>query len=188
MYIKLNIIVCMGLLVSLVSTSCSLKGNPPAKPQIVDIRINHFRQTAIGEGPHLVYLMQEEGDIGNEEWSYLYDGVEGFDFEAGYIYDLKVRKITIENPPQDASSIKYILVNVSSKEKVPENESFDIYLKRFGYNFVEESNNAMFLLNEYLINCNDLCESLSSKLENEEEVTGTFVHGPEETLILQTIN
>lgn len=187
MYFKLNIIVCMGLLVSLFSISCSLIGNPPGKTELVDMRVNHYRQTAIGEGPVLVYLMQEEDDIGNDDWSYLYDGVEGFNFEPGYIYDLKVRKIDIDNPPADGSSLQYILVNVRSKEKVPEDESFDIHLKAFGYNFVRESNNEMSLLNEYLIHCDDLCESLSSDLQNKEEVTGTFIHGPEETLVLQDI-
>jgi len=178
----------MGLLASFFSTSCSLKGNPPSKPEMVEMRINHFRQTAVGEGPYLVYLIQEEENIGNENWTYLYDRIEGFNYEPGYVYDLKVRRINIDNPPADGSSLKYILVNVRSKEKVPEDESFDIHLKAYGYTFVWESNSEMSLLNEYLIVCNDLCEKLSSDLQKEEEVTGTFIHGPEETLILQAIN
>lgn len=178
----------MGLLISLFSTSCSIKSNPPGKPEIVDMRINHFRQTAMGEGPHLVYLIQEGDNIGTGDWSYLYDGVEGFDYEPEYIYDLKVRKINIDNPPADGSSLKYILVNVSSKEKVSEDESFDIHLKSSGYNFVRESGNELSLLNEYLINCSNMCEALSFNLENEENVTGTFVHGPDDSLLLQSFN
>ncbi len=45
---------------------------------------------------------------------------EGFDFnyERGYEYKLEVKKIWMQDPPQDVSSIKYVLVNILSKEKV----------------------------------------------------------------------
>lgn len=186
MFIKLYLISCIGMLVSIFSLSCSLKGNPPGIPEVVDMRINHYQQTGIGEGLYLVYLVQEGENIGGEDWSYLYDEVEGFKYEPGYVYDIKVRKVEVENPPADASSIKYILVNVRSKEKVPENETFEIDLKKYEYSFVNFEGDEMFLLYKYLIDCNSMCDELINDLESQEKVTATFIHGPDESLILQS--
>ncbi|WLD24004.1 META domain-containing protein [Flavobacterium dauae] len=58
--------------------------------------------------------------IGNEkEWTYFYDPIEGFDFEAGYRYKLKVEKAKREgNLPADVSAYTYKLKKVVSKKKV----------------------------------------------------------------------
>lgn len=188
MYFKIYFLVFVGILTSFFSASCSLKGNPPGKPEITEVRINHFRQTAMGEGPHLVYLMQEDGNIGGDQWNYFYEEIEGFEYEPGFIYDLKVRKITIENPPADASAIKYILVNVRDKQKVPENEVFQINLKSLDYNFVWADSQNLSLLGEYPIDCNSFCHDLSSAMESQTEVSGNFIHGPNQSLILQSFN
>lgn len=45
---------------------------------------------------------------------------EGFniDYERGYKFTLKVKKVWMHQPPQDASSIKYVFIELLSKEKV----------------------------------------------------------------------
>lgn len=45
---------------------------------------------------------------------------EGFDFdyERGYEYRLKVKKVWMQNPPQDVSAVKYIFIELLSKKKV----------------------------------------------------------------------
>ena len=177
----------MGLLTSFFSVSCSLKGNPPGRPDMVDMRVNHFRQTAVGEGRYLVYLVQEEDEIGNTSWNYFYDEIEGFDYEQGYVYDIKARKFNIDNPPADGSSLKYVLVSVISKEEVPVDETFDINLKSYGENFVTQSENDLLLLNKYKIECSSMCETLAADLLERDKVTGTFIHGPGESLLLQSI-
>ena len=50
---------------------------------------------------------------------------EGFDFEyeRGYEYKLRVKKIWMQEPPQDVSSIKYEFIEFLSKEKVIINDS-----------------------------------------------------------------
>lgn len=55
--------------------------------------------------------------IVSQPWEFFYGNIEGFDYEPGYEYVLKVKKEKVENPPQDASSIKYTLVKMVSKEK-----------------------------------------------------------------------
>jgi hypothetical protein len=45
---------------------------------------------------------------------------EGFDldYERGYKFILKVKKVWMHEPPQDASSVKYVFIELLSKEKV----------------------------------------------------------------------
>jgi hypothetical protein len=52
-----------------------------------------------------------------DNWSNFYSNIEGFTYEPGFEYILKVKTEKIENPPADGSSIKYILVRQISKTK-----------------------------------------------------------------------
>lgn len=45
-------------------------------------------------------------------WTNLYDGIRGFQHTPGVTYQLSILKETIPNPPADASSIRYTLVEV----------------------------------------------------------------------------
>ncbi|GAE83622.1 lipoprotein [Bacteroides reticulotermitis JCM 10512] len=51
------------------------------------------------------------------EWEYFYSNIEGFQYEPGYEFVLKVKEEKLENVPADASSIKYVLVKQISKEQ-----------------------------------------------------------------------
>ncbi|WP_292010031.1 DUF4377 domain-containing protein [Chryseobacterium sp.] len=53
----------------------------------------------------------------SEEWSNFYSNIEGFTYEPGYEYVLKVKTEKIANVPADASSIKYTLIKEVSKTK-----------------------------------------------------------------------
>lgn len=53
----------------------------------------------------------------SDSWTNFYSTIEGFTYEPGYEYVLKVKTEKIENPPADASSIKYILTEQVSKTK-----------------------------------------------------------------------
>lgn len=51
-------------------------------------------------------------------WNILHEnGIEGFSYEEGYEYNLKVLKIHLGNPPMDGSSIRYKFVTTISKTK-----------------------------------------------------------------------
>ena len=49
-------------------------------------------------------MFVKEGDV--QEWNLFYSRIEGFEYEEGYEYVLKVKKTTLENPPADSSSIR----------------------------------------------------------------------------------
>ncbi|CAL66025.1 DUF4377 domain-containing protein [Christiangramia forsetii] len=176
MHIKFNSLILIGFFTFFGMNSCNLEGNENNEGEVVRMRVNHFKQTAFGVAPQLVLLVQEAEEIGGEEWNYFYDGIKDFEYEYGYVYDISVKKEPVENPPQDASSIKYILLDVISKEKIDNTETFEIKLKWGGNSFVSSTGDQYTLMDELLIDCNELCENLAQGLENEDELTGTFSH------------
>jgi hypothetical protein len=53
----------------------------------------------------------------SDSWGNFYSNIEGFTYEPGFEYVLKVKTEKIQNPPMDGSSIKYTLVQQVSKTK-----------------------------------------------------------------------
>ncbi len=65
-------------------------------------------------------------------WILHYDQIEGFDYEPGFRYTIKVRSEQVKSPPADGSSIKYILVEVMEKMDVTDDmESEDLINKEW---------------------------------------------------------
>nr|WP_269781582.1 DUF4377 domain-containing protein [Nocardia bovistercoris] len=52
----------------------------------------------------------------NGAWELFYDTIEGFDFQPGYRYHLKVQQIPVRNPPADAAPVKWKLLTVVDKQ------------------------------------------------------------------------
>ncbi|WP_299672716.1 DUF4377 domain-containing protein [uncultured Tenacibaculum sp.] len=156
--------------------------------EIVDIRVNHYKNTAVGLSPQFTLLIQEGAILNTDTWHNFYSSIEGFTYEPGFIYALSVKKETIRNPPQDASSFKYSLQKILSKEKVSEDVSFELTLKLEGDNFVNTSSSNFLILDAITINCENLCQELENKLQTENNVSGTFKHIDENNLQLISLN
>jgi glyoxylase-like metal-dependent hydrolase (beta-lactamase superfamily II) len=54
----------------------------------------------------------------NTDWKSFYEQINGFEFQNGYEYKLKIKVTEIKNPPADASSLKYSLVEILEKNIV----------------------------------------------------------------------
>ena len=78
-------------------------------PELVD---------CVGVGPQKCMLIRESTD---SDWMNFYDKIDGFDFESGYKYVLKVKVSKVDNPPADASSLNYELIEIISKNQVVKN-------------------------------------------------------------------
>ncbi|WP_262147187.1 DUF4377 domain-containing protein [Chryseobacterium foetidum] len=52
-----------------------------------------------------------------DSWENFYSNIEGFTYEPGFEYELKVRTEKVENVPADRSSVRYILVRIIDKVK-----------------------------------------------------------------------
>ena len=48
-------------------------------------------------------------------WRAVYAGIEGFDYEPGYEYKLRIKARELAEPPQDAPSMRYSLLELVSK-------------------------------------------------------------------------
>jgi hypothetical protein len=102
------------LVTILLNLSCSKDDNLNIETLWVDsVRVN-----CTGVGEQTCYRIQKNTTINENDWSLFYDAIEGFDdlFEAGYIYNIRVIKIKVENPPADGSSIRYVLNEIINKE------------------------------------------------------------------------
>lgn len=104
-----------------------------------------------GVGPQKCMKIKENPD---EQWSLFYDGIEGFDFQEGYTYQIKVQITPVTNPMADASSLHYKLIKVLSKEKITgtvssfQTENLNkLHYKAYTRGFSKE----MTILPEYII-------------------------------------
>ena len=75
-------------------------------PELVD---------CVGEAPQKCMQIKENPE---DDYQYFYDQIEGFDYEEGYEYELLVKEENVENPPADASSLKWTLVEVVNETAV----------------------------------------------------------------------
>ncbi|HZK93484.1 MAG TPA: DUF4377 domain-containing protein [Prolixibacteraceae bacterium] len=108
------------IVISLILTCC-IKDEEADKEKIVEMTI--YPETEYGASIMSDILTQpvvfSESDDNQKRM--LVDIItEGFDinYERGYKFTLRVKKVWMHEPPQDASSIKYIFIELLSKEKV----------------------------------------------------------------------
>lgn len=84
--------------------------------ETVKMQVKESKVPCTGVGP-MECLQVKTGK--EKEWTYFYRDIEGFDFEPGYRYKLKIEKSKQErNLPADASAYTYKLKKVISKKKV----------------------------------------------------------------------
>ena len=159
------ILITIGILFS-----CS---NDDNESEIINLRVNHFRSTGFTLVPTLKLLVQEGNDIGTDIWTNFSTNIEGFIYEPGNIYNLLVKKETIDNPPADGSSLKYTLIEIESAEEISLETPFKIDLKINGESFITR-NSGYQLLNQIEIECDNLCNELDVTLQNQDTVIGTF--------------
>lgn len=101
--------------------SCSEDDAPRSTegiPEGTNLRVNYFTTNCTGLFEQQCLLIQEKDDLGTDNWDYFYAPIEDFDFEAGFIYNLEIKKTEIENPPADAPTYTYKLVRIISKTLV----------------------------------------------------------------------
>ncbi len=94
------VVLALALGVCLTGTSSS---------RVVRIRIGPDVVDCVGVGPRKCLLVKESE---NPDWEFFYDGIEGFTHIEGVSYVLDVEITEIEDPPADASSLDYRLVQV----------------------------------------------------------------------------
>ncbi|GGP24586.1 META and DUF4377 domain-containing protein [Silvimonas amylolytica] len=51
-------------------------------------------------------------DAADQPWTLLYGGIDGFEYQPGTLYTLRIKETPVDNPPADGSGIKRSLVRV----------------------------------------------------------------------------
>lgn len=80
--------------------------------------IANAKVDCVGVAPQKCLQIKEEGKT---DWTFFYDKIEGFDYEEGFFYKIKVNVMAVDNPPADGSSLKYKLIEILDKSKMPLN-------------------------------------------------------------------
>lgn len=113
------------LLFTLTLSACSAVAGPPPSMDSMSttekiLYVGPERVDCVGVAPQQCYLVKENLA---DEWSYLYDEIDGFDYEPGYLYEIRLLEEPVENPPADASSIRRSLLEIVSREMVESPEA-----------------------------------------------------------------
>lgn len=112
----------LGIFLILVLSICTLSCTDDhnnydwAEEKIIEVSSEIVPVSVFGE-PSIVDGMLVR-TVGGSQWeAYPITFIEGFEFEQGYIYTLKVEIIHMANPPQDGSDIRMKLISLISKTK-----------------------------------------------------------------------
>ncbi|MCG9130996.1 DUF4377 domain-containing protein [Candidatus Poribacteria bacterium] len=81
--------------------------------------IGPYKTTCVGAFEQECYLEFNEE---NQRWEFFYEGIEGFEFEPGFIWTLKVSLHEREEGIQDVGRYAYRLVAVIDKEEASVDE------------------------------------------------------------------
>jgi hypothetical protein len=96
--------VCAGLIVA-----CDAFG-PSERIAVLDIAPEQV--ACVGVSQQTCLRVRERPDTA---WTLFYFGIEGFTFEPGFEYTLRVAIRTVKNPPADGSSLAYRLLETMRK-------------------------------------------------------------------------
>ncbi|MBE9138104.1 DUF4377 domain-containing protein [Nodosilinea sp. LEGE 07088] len=80
--------------------------------EIVTLFVGPERVDCVGVAPQQCLQVRSTPD---EDYQLFYSDIKGFEYVPGYDYELLVQKIPVENPPADASSIEWRLIDVVSQ-------------------------------------------------------------------------
>lgn len=80
----------------------------PRIPRYVTLTVMPFKQPCMGVGPMLCLQVIDSAGVR----MFFYDSIDGFTFRWGNPVTLSVRVDQVENPPADASSLRYTLADV----------------------------------------------------------------------------
>jgi hypothetical protein len=109
-----------------------------------------------------------------------YDQIDGFDYEWGYVYKLKIRVYELYEALEDASRYKYILDEVISKEQQPTRNTFDFVVSRsYGPTqiIVEQDTGIYELYGEKTFECApEMCSVVESLITQDCAILFEFSH------------
>lgn len=89
---------------------------PGAHEDLLTFHIAPHRAECTGVAAQRCLLVRQGSEL---TWTYFYDVIEGFTYEEGYNYKLRVARRKVKDPPADGSAYRYRLVAVLEKVPAP---------------------------------------------------------------------
>lgn len=107
-----NLVILFVLVITV--ASCGSLSQGQEKVTEKTLFVGPEREACMGVVPQECYLIKENLE---DEWELLYEEIEGFEYEEGWTYKLRVEEQTVDDPPADGSALRLILLEVVSKVK-----------------------------------------------------------------------
>ena len=102
----------LALLLGGVPAACH--GLPTAADEVVVLFVAPFQRECQGMVRMQCMLVKERPQ---DDWQNFYDAIEGFQYEPGFSYRLRVLRRPVANPPADGSSVSWHLLEVLEKTR-----------------------------------------------------------------------
>lgn len=147
--------------------------------------VNSYKVDCTGVGPMQCFQVQNNKSIEPGQWVNFYSKIEGFDYQPGYLYKIKVKEEKLENLPADTSSKKYTLIKVLEKKQDYKLKINDIWLatsldgediSMIGANGNDKNAQIEIHVAEMRIMGNDGCNNFTGSITNFDE--GLLEFGP----------
>lgn len=109
-------------LLATVSACSAFEPDPPVQRMLL---VQHHTAECMGPWHQLCLLVKAPTE---PEFLRHYGGIHGFEYRWGHVYEIEVEDHRIANPPQDGSSVRTVLRRVVSRQQVPPETEFDMFL------------------------------------------------------------
>lgn len=132
------------------------------KPTVEAWIVQHHRGECTGATEQLCYLVKEPTE---EQFSFFYDGIGGFQYEWGYVYEVEVERHPVLDPLADGSSMRTELHRVRAKERVPPGTRFETFLTpEFRIEEVGQDRYRFYDVAEFVCTPNGSCDELRRQI------------------------
>ncbi|WP_224240803.1 DUF4377 domain-containing protein [Hyalangium gracile] len=126
--------------------------------------VSPFKATCEGVGPQtcLIGIREDTG-----EGTLFYEGIEGFTFRWGMLQTIRLSKVEVKDPPEDGSSVRYVLEELIESKPVPEEAIFTLMVNR---NYLKGTRTSGYsLIDGTPMTCasSAVCDALEQKLGSE---------------------
>lgn len=147
--------------------------------------VHHHMAECHGLQPQLCVLVRESE---RDDWTFMFDGIEGFEYRWGYSYDLRIATRDVPNPPEDASSVAYRLIDTTSRTAVDIGMLFD-FPSVWAPELISRDGNGRFHLGyrrQFACTPAD-CDTLASLLDQRLSVLLQFRHPADSSAPLELV-
>jgi hypothetical protein len=105
-----------AVLAVVLTAACGDSPSTPDDVVIKTLQVAPSRAVCTGVGPQLCLQVRETASA---PWTNLYGEIVGFDYQPGFLYEIRIKEEIVANPPADGSSIRRTLIAVLRKISFP---------------------------------------------------------------------